>query len=212
MIAMWLVKSLDDVLSSGVKVKILRVLALSRVPLNGREISRQAGTDPGYTSRVLAELAASGIVDRRDQGRVYTYQLSDDRIELVDRLVELFRAEDRRLRDFVDDLVLTLPEAISVILYGSEARGEAHAGSDTDLLIVVEEKTDALDDRITDVCLALAHKHSLALSWHLVDLDLMREWDEQDNDFWRNVQQDGIRLHGEPVRRLRQLWTTGKAS
>jgi|LSQX01.2.fsa_nt_gb predicted nucleotidyltransferase len=208
---MWLVKPLDDVLSSGVKIKVLRILALSRAQLNGREISRQARTDPGYTSRVLAELAASGIVDRRDQGRVYTYQLSDGGIALVNRLVELFQAEDRRLRDFVDDIALTLPEAISVILYGSEARGEAHAGSDTDLLIIVQEKTEALDDRVTDVCLALAEKHSLALSWHLVDLQRVAEWEEQDNDFWRNVQEDGLRLHGEPMGRLGRLWTTGRA-
>ncbi len=209
---MWLLNPLDDILSSGVKVKVLRAMALAPVPHNGREIARRAGTDPGYTSRVLADLVASGIVHRRDQGRVYTYRLTDDGLDLVGRLTQLFAAEQARSERAVEELTSKLAEAISIILYGSEARGEAEAGSDTDLLIVVERRTEELDDRIAEACLEVAEEYSLALSWHVVDLDRMREWEQTDNDFWCNVQQDGIRLAGESIGRLKNRWLTGRAS
>jgi predicted nucleotidyltransferase len=209
---MWLLNPLDDILSSGVKLKVLREMALAPTPHNGREIARRAGTDPGYTSRVLTDLAASGIVHRRDQGRVYTYQLTDEGLDLVGRLTQLFTAEQARSDRAIEELTSKLPEAISIILYGSEARGEAEPGSDTDLLIALERRTAELDDQIAGVCLELAEKYSLALSWHVVDLHRIREWEQADNDFWRNVQQDGIRLAGESIERLKNRCLTGRAS
>lgn len=207
-----MLKPLDDILSSGAKIKILRVMALVPVPHNGREISRRAGTDPGYTSRVLSELVASGVVAKRDQGRVNTYRITEEGSELIDRLVELFAAERERSESAIGELRRALPEALSVILYGSEARGEAEAGSDTDILIVFEERSADLDDMVADACLELAERYSLSLSWHIADLDRIHDWEDTDSDFWRNVQRDGVTLAGESIERLKNRWLTGRAS
>ncbi|MGI5819729.1 MAG: nucleotidyltransferase domain-containing protein [Armatimonadota bacterium] len=209
---MWLLKPLDDILSSGAKVKILRAMALAPAPHNGREISRRAGTDPGYTSRVLAELVASGVVAKREQGRVNTYRITDECLDLIDRLIQLFAAESERSERAIGELARALPEARSIILYGSEARGEAEPGSDTDILIVFEQRTADLDDMVADACLKLAERYSLSLSWHVADVARMREWEVADNDFWRNVQRDGVTLAGDSIERLRHRWLTGRAS
>ena len=209
---MWLRHPLDDVLSSRVKVAVLRVLALASVPLSGREISRRANTDPGYTSRVLRELAASGLAARRDQGRVNTYELTGEGNELLTRLKELFAAEHKRYSQAVRNLSEEIPDTISIILFGSEARGKAKPGSDTDILIVVELRTEDLEDRISETCLALTGQHLLALSWHVADLDDLREWEENDSPFWREILRDGIKLSGSSIGSLRRRWQAGGTS
>ncbi|MFO7945871.1 MAG: nucleotidyltransferase domain-containing protein [Armatimonadota bacterium] len=131
---------------------------------------------------------------------------------LIQSIMDLFQAEEDRSGAIVDALRSEIDEAVSVILYGSEARGEAEAGSDTDLLIVVKERSPALDEHIDEVCLDIAEEYSLALSWHIADLDDLREWDETDSDFWEDILRDGIRLCGETIEGLRRQWQTGRVS
>lgn len=208
---MWLRNPLDDILSSQAKIGILRVLCSASGPLNGREVSRRAGWDPGHTSRVLRELAASGVVIGREQGRVTTYEVGTDDVPLIRDLRALFRAEAARYDRIIETLTRAVPEALSIILFGSEARHQAKAGSDTDLLIVVSAKSERLEERISDTCLQLAREHTLALSWHVADLADLREWEETGHELWQNIVTDGISLRGKSVDRLRRQWQHGKA-
>ncbi len=203
---------MDDILSSSAKVAVLRAIFITPTPMSGRETIRRAGTSYGPGWQALQELVASGVLTKTEHGRTSTYQLRNPDDALISALRDLLRAEQSRSRAFADDLAEALPQAISVILYGSEARGEADAGSDTDLLIVVEHRTEELDDRIADVCLGLAEKYSLALSWHVADLDRMCEWEASDSDFWRNIERDGVRVAGDSIERLKNRWRTGRDS
>lgn len=209
---MWLLRPFDDILSSSVKVALLRVLCDAGGPLSGREIVRRAGVSYGPGWAALQELVKSGVLSKRDLGRASAYELRQPDSALMQRLRELFEAEAQRAEQIVAELRTEIDEALTIILYGSEARGEAAPGSDTDILIVVERKTEALAERIDATCLDIAEKHSLALSWHLADLDDLREWEQTGNEFWRNILADGVRLAGEPLERLRRRWQTGRAS
>ncbi len=199
---MWLNEPLDDVLSSRGKVAVLRVLSSTTVPLNGREVARRAGLVAGHAHRLLAELVSAGLVLRRDQGRVNTYEFVDPQSAITRGLRDLFATEARRRHDFLRALSATIPEVLSVVLFGSEARGDAKPGNDTDLLFLVERKTKRLEDRISSTCLRLATEHQLALSWLVADLREVRTWEAEGNDFWRNVQTEGLRLAGQFPGRL----------
>ncbi|MBM3474084.1 MAG: hypothetical protein FJX75_12515 [Armatimonadetes bacterium] len=198
----WLNMPLNDLLSSKSKVAALRVLSGTSVPLNGREIARRAGLVPGHAHRVLAELVSSGLVLSRDHGRANTYEFADPRSEITLRLKELFATEVKRRRQIVESLAGQMPEALSIVLYGSEARGEAWPGSDTDLLIVLERKTKRLEDRVSEACARLAAEHQLALSWLVADLDELREWHAEGNEFLAGVLVEGLTLAGKPLGRL----------
>jgi len=208
----WLLHPLEDILSSSAKVAVLRVLCDANSPLSGRETVRRARTSYGPGWAALQDLVSSGVLTKRDLGRASAYELREPHGALIQTLRGLFTAEQERSEQIVGALSSEIPEALSIILYGSEARGEAEAGSDTDVLIIVEEKTEGLEGRIDQACLALAGQHSLALSWQIADLGDLREWDETDSEFWRNIVRDGIKLAGEPLERLRSRWQTGRAS
>jgi len=201
---MWLTTPLDDVLSSRAKVALLRVLCVAAGPLSGREVARRARVEPGHASRLLRELVASGVLLSRDLGRVRSYELAAADAPLTRQLRRLFAAEAERLRRVLQRLAADTPDLLSVVLFGSEARGEAAPGSDTDLLIVVGKRTRALENRVRDTCLRLAEEQQLALSWHLADLAELRRWERNGNPLWQSVLAEGVVLRGESLERLRR--------
>jgi predicted nucleotidyltransferase len=207
---MWLRNPLDDLLSSHAKVAALRTICLSTVPLNGREIARRAGISSGMASRVLGELVASGAVVSRDQGRANTYELGGSDVALVKALCDLFSLEEQRRQQVVDELVRGVPGVLSLVLFGSEARSEARPGSDTDLLIVVEDKA-AAEATLSANALRIASSQLLALSWHLCDREDLGDWDQNENPLWHDLLTDGVCLRGTPLERLRRQWQRGKA-
>jgi predicted nucleotidyltransferase len=207
---MWLQNPLDDILSSKAKVGVLRVVCSVNAPLSGREIARRAAISSGNASRVLGELTRSGVLLARDLGRVTTYELRDPDVTLVRRLRELFLIEAKRRDSAIRDLVAGLPGVVSVVLFGSEARGEAAPGSDTDLLIVVDRKTRGFDSRLVDKGLRVSRQHGVALSWHVVTVPELRRWERTSHPLWRNIQVDGVPLHGTALHGLRLRCQPGR--
>jgi len=209
---MWLRKPLDDILSAPAKVAVLRAILRVNTPLSGREIGRRAGVGYSPAYNALQALVASGVLSKQDHGRVTTYTVRDPEAPVLVGLRDLFNQEDRRTRSAVSELAGEVPDARSVILFGSEARGEARPGSDTDLLIIVDSKDEQAEARIRDICLGLAQRYGLALSWHVVDLDELREWEATNEQFWQNIVRDGIWLHGDSLEALRLKWRLGRTS
>jgi predicted nucleotidyltransferase len=207
---MWLIKPLDDILSSGARVAILRVLCESRVPLSGREVGRRSNTSPGHHSRVLHALVRSGAVTCYEHGRVKTYELAKPASPLMAQLRRLFDAEGKRRKEAANALAGSVPGLLSIILFGSEARGAARPGSDTDILLVVERKSKALERSIWDACSRLADRHLVFVSWFLVDIRELRKWDETKLPLWMTIQRDGVVLRGRSLEDLRRSWAPGK--
>ena len=207
---MWLETPLNDVLSSRGTTAVLRALCSLSVPLNVSQIAERAGVARGHASRLLTALAASGVLRSRDYRRVRTYEVAHPDVPLVRRLKALFAAEERRRQAVLDELFHRVPGVVSIVLFGSESRGEARPGSDTDLLIVVEKKTGALETTLQDLCRKLAREHALALSWHVADLKEIRRWERDEHPFWLNVKADGTRLRGKSLEEIVSRWTPGR--
>ena len=83
----------------------------------------------------------------------------------------------------------TLPPNSTLLLFGSQARGEAHSGSDWDLLILLDKPTISLDDY--DVTYPFRE-----LGWDLGEdinpqVYSKEEWEKYSfTPFYKNVEQD----------------------
>ena len=127
---------LDD-LMPGLRGHVVTVLLRSPRPLTGREVARRAGTvSHSSVKLVLDSLAAAGIVRLSLVSSAgHFYELNQGHV-----LAEPLRQMDRALDEFLamaQRLIRSWPTApLSVVLFGSVARGTSTGNSDVDLLIV----------------------------------------------------------------------------
>lgn len=134
-----------EALIPGVQGRILAVLAETTADLNLRTIARLSGTSAAQASRVLPDLVSLGIVERREAPPSALFRLVRDHV-IVDALVFVSRARDR-MRGRMKTIAAELPVApLSVIVFGSFARGEADDKSDIDTVLVRPEGIDESDD------------------------------------------------------------------
>lgn len=110
---------------------------------------------------------------------------------------------DKR-EEILNDIVLqslksiartTLPKGARLILYGSQARGEAHSGSDWDLLILIDQPTPlSLNDfgSFTDNFLEYGWNNKIEINPLVLTT---HQWERQQNTmFYHNIQEEGITL------------------
>jgi len=118
----------------GVGSAVLRVLAQTSESLTVRQVAERAGATHPQVGRHARRLEALGVVDRRIVGRSHLLTLSDSAAaQAVRRLAHLRDAVTEELRSSAAEIV---PPPVSLILFGSFARGEAQVGSDVDVLVV----------------------------------------------------------------------------
>ncbi|MEX2154553.1 MAG: nucleotidyltransferase domain-containing protein [Gemmatimonadaceae bacterium] len=128
-------------LGTRAKVACLRVLATTSASLTQRDVARRAGTQHRSSQLALDELVALGVVHRTQGGRDFLVRLNDS-YYLSDTLRQIFRAEAQgflTLRTGLAAVVSQIQRSarpLSVVLFGSVARGDDKPGSDLDILVI----------------------------------------------------------------------------
>lgn len=99
-----------------------------------QELARKLGLSAGMCSSVLKELEASAMVSSRELGKAHYYKLSDN--YLTRALKQLVISHLISTSGLVNGLRELHPGALSMVLYGSYARGDYVEGSDLDILVI----------------------------------------------------------------------------
>lgn len=129
---------LDSVLGSVGQVRVLRVLSLQRGAMNAATLAGRAGLGRAGVGRILAHLAATGVVEHGPGKRPH-YALSDSN-PLAITVRELFEQEAARTDTFLHRIRAAArrmrPPPKAVWLVGSVARKADSEQSDVDLAVV----------------------------------------------------------------------------
>ena len=124
------------VLGTTLEAEVLIVLAHTRRPLTGRELSRlvRRGSQSGV-NRALRRLEAHGIVEAQEAGRSVMHTLNRQHLAApaVELLANLRTEFLRRLRD---SLRRWKPAPLHASLFGSAARADGNSASDLDVFLV----------------------------------------------------------------------------
>lgn len=189
----------------GAQGRILAVLAEVSGELNLRTIARLSGVSPAQASRVLPTLVSLGLVERRDVPPSALFRLVEDHVA-AQAVLSLARARQSILDQLGEAAARWIPDAVSVVVFGSVARGEAGPESDLDVLIV---RPNSLNDSDEGWALGMERWRAYAgrLTGNPADVVEVAEAEimgllQSGRPLWSGIQQDGVSVAG---RRLSAL-------
>lgn len=198
---------LDALLGTTTKVRVLRALIQLDSVVSGSEAQRLARVRSAESMwAVLNELTELGIISREEMRGSHLYRVNREH-ELSGALAALFEAEAVRFSRLRDGLQVILAEAglmdavCSVLLYGSNARGEATARSDVDLLVVTD-----VEGRVRDVREALLYgaaslqeRLGLRISPYVLTRGRAEERHREGDPLLRTIAEEGQLVLGESL-------------
>ena len=144
---MVLEKRLDDILDTRSKVKIIRLFVSRREDYmaSGRAIAKLIGVTPPAVHTALKDLLNHDILKREIIGGQHIYRINQSSRIVKEILKPAFQKEVSVKDDIGKFLLSKIKEhnivhsIISLLIYGSMAKGEAHHYSDCDIAIVVKD-------------------------------------------------------------------------
>lgn len=190
----------------GVQGRILGVLAERDEPLNLRSLAHHARVSSAQASRVLPHLVALGVVARRDVPPSALFSLVDDHV--AGRLLRELSWCWHVVFDDIGELAAAIrPEPVSVIVFGSLARGDGEVGHDVDVVVVrpddTAEEDPAWTASVVSWCEAVRR-----LTGDDVDLRDVAETEvtsrlARPRGLWAAVAREGVAVRGSSVDELR---------
>jgi predicted nucleotidyltransferase len=191
--------------SSG---RLLAALARVDAELPVGRLAQVAGVGRTMASGLVGELAELGIVSRREVGRTALVRLNRENLvgDLVGRLGGIREIAIEKLRQLASRLE---PRPLSLLVYGSFARGTSGPGSDIDVLAIRPIDTDP--EHWSDALTAFSAS-AAALTGNSVQIldyeaqDFAQRYATREGDagaeFWLSVSRDAVLLAGRDLGEL----------
>lgn len=183
--------------------RVLQCLARSQRPLTGSAVARLSDASQSGTYPVLQRLVAHGLVHSERQGASVLYTINRHHVAwpAIELLANL---RSHLLAAFREHVAPWPAEAVSVILFGSFARGDADADSDVDFLVVHDDTTPSseLRERADDLATTVEELTGNDAQVVLMSLSELRQRAHDSHDLISELRRDAILLRGQSLAEL----------
>lgn len=140
---MVLKKPLDYIFATWSNIAILRVLSSLKTPLSGREIAKLSGMSAPSALQSLSSLENFNLIIRKRGGREHFFLLNRENYFIKKIIIPAISNEKKFPQEIFKEIKNNLGEfVVSLILFGSVARGEEEVQSDFDLCIVYQDQSN----------------------------------------------------------------------
>lgn len=189
----------------GAQGRVLAVLAATTAELNLSTLARLAGVSVAQASRVLPGLVELGLVERREVPPSSQFKLVRENVA-ARAVIALAQSRDVAMELLGAAAAELAISPVSVLLFGSFARGEADEQSDLDAIIVRPADIDEDDEpwgaeverwRATAREITGNRIEVLEVDHDEVAMRLRRA-----SPLWRDVVRDGISVFGLTIHEL----------
>lgn len=191
----------------GAQGRMLAVLAETTAALNLTTLARLAGVSVAQASRVMPGLVDLGLVERREIPPSSLFRLIRENVA-AQAIIDLTRCRDTALNRLGATAAALSFQPVSVIVFGSFARGEADEQSDLDVVVVRPDDVDD-DDDAWATSIERWRSEAQAITGNRIEI-LEIPHDEVLSKLtgsvplWRDVRRDGIVVHGRTLEDLQE--------
>lgn len=156
--------SLEDVVSSRSKLKILKHLFGQEAPMSESELANIVGVSHMTANRIMKELSALNLVSARRVGNAHVWIANRNSFayRALSRAVKAFSEILYPLESLKETIKRQMPSSLAgrVVLFGSIAAGSEEETSDIDLFVLVKSDEARRNlqhylDTLSSECLSL---------------------------------------------------------
>ena len=181
---------------------MLAALAETTAGLNLRTVARLAGVSIAQASRVLSDLVELGVVERTDVPPSALFTLVREHIA-AKPILDLLEARERLLEEMGRLAASLAVPPVSIIVFGSFARGEADRASDIDA-VVVRPADRGDDDESWSSSIEQWRRAVRRASGNRVEVMEVGVSDARSRlrgrqPLWRDIRRDGLVVHGSSL-------------
>jgi len=191
---------LESILGSTARLRVAKLLVeLPDKEFTGREIGRLLAMSHSSVLDALRVLTDYGLATVRVLGRAHVFRVNRDYF-LYNLLANLFRSERdqrRRIADIITDSLAG--SSLSVVLFGSRARGKGRQHSDVDLLVVAKD-VNAAESTVSRLRSQLRRNYGLDLDAKVLTLGQLKS--KVGAPFVRAARAEGILIGGVPLEKV----------
>lgn len=187
------------------RLEVLRCLYGTFEEPTGREIARRVGLSHQQVHEALRQLEAWGIVGRKIASPAHLFRLNRDHWAVAKLLKPVFEGERKWLEDLLNGVSKGLPKGVvSLVLFGSAARGELRPKSDIDLLALVGTEGDKgkVAEYLAFKGGELRSKYHHPLRPVVLTVREFKDRYARGEDFARDLLKEGKAIRGKPAIRL----------
>lgn len=190
----------------GARGRILAVLSQTSAELNLRTIARLSGVSVAQASRVMPALVELGLVARREAPPSALFRFVPDHVA-ARAVIALVNARTAVLEELEASATRLAVAPVSVVVFGSFARGEADRWSDLDILLVRPDEVgeddpqwrSSVDEWVESVRRLTGNRVELVE----VGLKEARTKLRSNQQLWSDIRRDGIVVCGRAIEDLR---------
>ncbi len=184
------------------RTAVLRLLAEQSSELTGRQVAELVGMSQPGIAGTLHHLARLGVIQRRRAGQAILHQLDRENLLVQTIVLPVLAAEANLIEDLKAELRAAFdPFALSLVLFGSVARGESAPGSDIDVLVVTADQANAARAMqvADDAGLRFFRRYGMPLS---VIVTAQEKLPAEPGAFLARARDEGILVSGTELSRL----------
>lgn len=183
----------------GTRGRLLAVLAETTAPLTLRRLAQLATVSPAQASRVMPQLVELGLVERSEVPPASQFVLVRDNVA-ARFIIQLAGTREAALKEIGDAAVAIEPTPLSVVVFGSVARGEADEVSDVDVVVIRPDDVGEDDERWAD-SVDDWRRRAASITGNQVEIlevsasEAGRKLRGR-SALWQSIQRDGIAIRG----------------
>lgn len=195
-----LTQVIDEVLEPSIRLRVARLLVrLPEKEFTGREIAGTLGVSHSNVQRAMRVLVEDGFASRRRLGRADIFRVNKE--HFLFRTLKALFALERDLPERIREELRSQyePVALSVVVFGSYARGTADRESDLDVLVATDKPEEA-ERRTPAIVARFSRKYGLPLSVKIVRTSELKK--KKLPPFIREALREGVLVSGLPLRKM----------